>query len=195
MISAKKSNNHLQWERVGEKPHSSFRIFDVITRKHRHPETHGVHDFVVLDCPDWVNVIVLTPENKVVLVRQFRYGTETVTLEIPGGMVDPGEEALEAGKREVREETGYVAERWIELGVVEPNPAFQTNRCWTFLALDAHMAGAIGHDSTEVIDVELVPLEAIPGMIAQGEIQHSLVIAGFFHLINYTGGWHRPRIG
>lgn len=184
--------SHLEWERVSEQADKSYRILDMYTRQLRHPEHGAVRDFVVMKAPDWVNVIALTPENDVVLIRQFRYGVESVTLEIPGGMVDPGENALEAGKRELREETGYVADTWLELGVVEPNPAIQDNRCWTYLALDARFEGEIQHDSNEVIAMSNEPLDKIGSLIAEGEIQHALVVAAFFHLLNRAGGWKRP---
>ncbi len=85
---------------------------------------------LVLEAPSWCNVVALTPERRVVVVRQFRFGTGTVTTEIPGGVVDQGEEPEETARRELREETGYTAERWKSLGAVEPNPAFQTNVCY-----------------------------------------------------------------
>lgn len=192
MSGKQRSWKHLEWERVAEKPDVSYRILDVMTRQHRHPHTGAVRDFVVIDSTDWVNVVALTPDDRVVLVRQFRYGTETVTLEIPGGMVDPGEDALEAGKRELQEETGYVADTWVKLGVVEPNPAIQTNHCWTYLALNARFVGALAHDSNEVIEVDTAPLVSIPGLVSGGEIQHALVVSAFFHLVNHFGGWTRP---
>jgi 8-oxo-dGTP pyrophosphatase MutT (NUDIX family) len=157
--------------------------------------TKNLHDVVVVDTPHWVNVVALTSEDQVVLVRQFRHGRESVTLEIPGGMVDVGESPLLAGQRELREETGYCSQHWIELGVVEPNPAFQTNLCWTYLALDVQRDSEIALDPGEVIEIELVSLSQIPQLISVGEIRHSLVVCGFFHLLQLAGGWRRPNLG
>jgi len=149
----------------------------------RSPESGSAHDFFVLDAPDWVNVIPLTPDEKVVCVRQYRAGTDTVTLEIPGGMIDPGDPTpTAAAAREMREETGYLASRYEDLGVVAPNPAIQSNRCHTICAVDAYRDGPQALDGSEVIDVELVDLADIPSLIMSGRITHSLVVAAFYLL-------------
>jgi len=149
----------------------------------RSPESGSAHDFFVLDAPDWVNVIPLTPDEKVVCVRQYRAGTDTVTLEIPGGMIDPGDPTpTAAAAREMREETGYLADRYEDLGVVAPNPAIQSNRCHTICAVDAYRDGPQALDGSEVIDVELVDLSDIPSLITSGRITHSLVVAAFYLL-------------
>jgi len=149
----------------------------------RSPESGSAHDFFVLDAPDWVNVIPLTPDEKVVCVRQYRAGTDTVTLEIPGGMIDPGDPTpTAAAAREMREETGYLANRYEDLGVVAPNPAIQSNRCHTICAVDAYRDGPQALDGSEVIDVELVDLADIPSLIMSGRITHSLVVAAFYLL-------------
>lgn len=172
---------------------ADFRIFTVEQHGATHP-THGTErTFSVIRSTDWVNVIALTTDDEVVLVRQFRHGTGTVTVEIPGGMVDPGEGFVEAGARELREETGYVAERWLDIGVVEPNPAIQDNRCATVLALDARKDHDPEFDAGEFIAVQTAPLAAVRGLIARGQITHSLVVAAFFHFIEYAGGWRRPE--
>lgn len=147
----------------------------------RSPRTERTFEFYVIDAPDWVNVVPVTPDGAVVCVRQYRAGTDAVTLEIPGGMIDPDDaDAIAAGRRELREETGYASDRWVDLGAVAPNPAIQSNRCSTVVALDARPDGAQQLDGAEEIDVVRVPLDDVPGLIAGGRISHSLVVAAFY---------------
>lgn len=182
----------LDWRTVREHPAEDHRVFQVRRREAAHPRTGAVRTFSIIDAADWVNVVALTGDDRVVLVRQYRHGTGRQTLEIPGGMIDPGESALQAAQRELREETGYAAARWVELGVVEPNPAILTNRCYTWLALDAERAGEPALDDGEVLMVETAPLAAVPDLVRSGAITHALVIAAFHHFSLHAGGWQRP---
>jgi len=136
---------------------------------------------LVLDAPRWVNVVALDDDENVLLVRQWRYGIAAPTLEIPGGMVEE-ESSRAAAERELVEETGHRAREWRLLGEVEPNPAFLTNRCTTFLATGLERLGEPRGDGEEEIHVESAPLAAIPRLVATGEIRHSLVIAAFYLL-------------
>ncbi|WP_428261761.1 NUDIX hydrolase [Haliangium sp.] len=187
-----KPENELDWRVLREHPGDDYRVFEVVRVDAAHPRTGAARTFSVIRSPDWVNVVALTPADEVLLVRQFRHGTRAQTLEIPGGMVDPGEAPEQAARRELREETGFVAERWVELGMVEPNPAIQSNRCHTWLALDARREGAPELDASEVIALEQAPLAAIEGLVRGGEIRHALVVAAFYHLVTRAGGWRRP---
>lgn len=135
---------------------------------------------LVLDAPDWVNVIPRLPDGRVLLVRQWRYGIAAPTLEIPGGMVDAGEALLEAAKRELLEETGYRAGRWTELGALHPNPAFIRNSIVVYLADELEQVGEPEGDGEEEIQLETADLEEIPNLILRGEITHSLVVAAFY---------------
>jgi 8-oxo-dGTP pyrophosphatase MutT (NUDIX family) len=137
------------------------------------------HEFVVLHSPDWVNVVPITSHGQVVLIRQWRHGIAEEALEIPGGIIDPGETPMIAGARELAEETGYEPKRMEPLGWVHPNPALFSNRCYTCLALDCHEAGPPRPEDTEQIQVELRPLDQVPQLIRSGEISHSLVVAAF----------------
>lgn len=180
------------WPLIERGAATDYTIFSVRRDRRRSPRTGAVRRFSIVECVDWVNVIALTPSDEVVLVDQFRHGVEAVTCEIPGGMIDPGETPLQAGQRELLEETGYAAETWRDLGVVTPNPAFQTNRCHTVLALDARRVAGQSQDPGEDITVGLAPLASIPARVAEGRIDHALVIAAFFHLLGVSGGWRRP---
>ncbi|SMC28024.1 ADP-ribose pyrophosphatase YjhB, NUDIX family [Desulfacinum hydrothermale DSM 13146] len=143
------------------------------------PRTGREHQVFVLESPAWVNVIPITADNQVVLVRQYRHGIRDLTLEIPGGVVDPGDSPEEAARRELREETGYEAERLVSLGHVQPNPAIQNNLCYTFLAPGVRRAGPPHLDDMEDIQVVTLPLARIPEMIDRGEIRHALIVAAF----------------
>ncbi len=168
------------WPIISSRIDRAFRIFSLRMDRARSPLTGEEHDFIVMESPPWVNVIALTPSEEVVLIRQHRHGVREVCLEIPGGLVEPADTPLSAAKRELLEETGYRGESWVDLGFVHPNPAIQDNRCHTFLALDATLAGPQSLDEKEDIAVLLRPLAEIPGLIREGEISHALVIAAFW---------------
>ena len=147
---------------------------------HRRVSEHSGREgeFVTLSCADWVNVVAITPADEVVLIEQFRHGTARSTLEIPGGMVDPGDrDPAVAAARELREETGYVAKTLVHLGTVEPNPAIMGNLCHTFLAEGAERTAEVELDAHEEIEVLTVPAGELEALVRAGRIRHAMVIS------------------
>lgn len=157
----------------------SHRLFD-LCRESLAAESGETREALTLDAPCWVNVIALVPGERVLLIRQWRYGIGGPTLEIPGGMVEGGEDPQAAAGRELFEETGYRAGRLTYLGEVEPNPAFITNRCLTYIAQDLEQMGEPEGDGEEELTVESVALGEVPRLIMSGAIRHALVIAAFY---------------
>lgn len=151
-----------KWKVISSRRDKSYRVFSLRTDRAVSPRTGQDHDFFILESSSWVNIIPLTPQNEVVMVRQYRHGTRDVTLEIPGGLVEHNDNAEKAARRELFEETGYQASEMILLGSVHPNPAIQNNLCYTFLARDVSLAGDQQQDEKEDIEVLLRPLTAIP---------------------------------
>lgn len=177
------------WQRLDSTPLLQTRVFRVRKQDARSPTTGRTAPFFVIDCADWVNVIALDNAGRIVMVEQYRHGTDSITLEIPGGMVDPGEDALAAGLRELQEESGYrpgPQGRAMVIGMVEPNPAIQSNRCATVL-VDGVVPGEAAPDEHEELGLRLVDAAAVAGLIRDGVITHALVVAAFHHLHLHEG--------
>ena len=172
------------WQRRGKRRVLDTKIFGLDAYALVHPRSGREHEFWILDTPDWCNIVPLTANGEVVMVRQQRHGIGAETLELPGGMIDPSDETpLHAARRELVEETGYRADEIVATGVIAPNPAMQTNRCWSFLAREVVKIGEPALDGGEDIDVVLVPYREIPERVARGEIVHSLVVVAFAYAL------------
>lgn len=133
-------------------------------------------DIFVFAVPDWCNVLAETPEGELVFVWQYRHGTDELSLEVPGGVIDPGEEPIDAARRELKEETGYEADSFELVSVVEPNPALQGNKCFTFLARGARLTGATAFDELEDLETEVVPRDELASLIDDRVVTHALVV-------------------
>jgi ADP-ribose pyrophosphatase len=184
-------DSQLVWRRERSEQVADCRVFKVRRDTSSDPRGRGAHDFYVIEAPDWINVIPLTEDGRVVLIEQFRHGTREVSLEIPGGMVDAGESPAEAAARELLEETGYEAGEVVPLGRSRPNPAIQDNWIHTFLARGVVRTGEPHNDSTEQTRVRLVPMEEIPALITEGKIDHALVVLAFHRLALAERGTQR----
>ncbi len=165
------------WSIVGTEPLQNCKVFHVSRVDARSPRSGEVHPFFRIDADPWVNIVPVTPEGEIVMVRQFRHGSRKVTLEIPGGVVDPGETPADAGARELLEETGYRASQVEAIGVVNPNPALFGNQVHTFVARDVERVAEIRNESTEETVVELVPAAQLHAVLRSGAIDHALVVA------------------
>jgi len=168
------------WPLIRSTPDKSYRVFSVRTDTVRSPRTGKEHDFYVIESADWVNIIPLTSDNQVVMVRQYRHGTRQISLEIPGGLVNPQDTPLDTARKELLEETGYQAEEITLIGTAHPQPALFNNRCFTFLATNVRKTAALDLDEGEDIEVALISLSDIPRLIREGEITNAMVILAFY---------------
>ena len=168
------------WKLLSSQRSQSYKIFNLRIDRACSPRTNKAYDFYILESANWVNVIPLTPQKEVVLIRQYRHGIRESTLEIPGGIVEESDTPETAARRELIEETGYSESEMQLLGSVHPNPAFLTNRCYTFVAKNVSCVKQQEQDEKEDIEVLVRPLEQIPALIRDGVITHALVLAAFY---------------
>ncbi|MEX2489098.1 MAG: NUDIX hydrolase [Pseudomonadales bacterium] len=173
------------WHRKYYRQIADCRVFTVNESVSISPEDNSEHRFYVLGSPDWVNVVPITPAKEVVCIRQYRHGSEEITLEIPGGLVDPGEAPREAAARECLEETGYKVNELISLGRLRPNPALMGNSVHTFMAQGVTQIAQVDNGLTEHTEVELIPLSRIHDLLVAGEIDHALITSTLWRML-YT---------
>ncbi|HEX3716389.1 MAG TPA: NUDIX hydrolase [Verrucomicrobiae bacterium] len=169
------------WRKLSSRPLGNFRVFSVREERKVSPRTGAEHEFFIIDSVNWVNVVALTPDNQMVLIEQFRHGSDTVELEVPGGIMDATDASPEAtGCRELLEETGYEGEQPRIVGQVFPNPAIMSNKCFTVFVRNCRYVKTVQFDHGEDLVTRLVPFADVPGLVASGQIRHSLVVAALY---------------
>lgn len=168
------------WETLSDERLVLFKIFDVRKVRRRSPRNGQEIGFFLIDTWDWVNVVAITETEEVLMIRQFRHGSKAVELEIPGGVIEPEEDARDAAVRELLEETGFAAGEVHLIGSVNPNPALFTNRCTTYLATGCRKVAELEQDVGEDIEVVTLPLAEVEERIRNGAIIHSLVVSALY---------------
>ncbi len=183
----------LAWQKLASvyDREANLMLFEKRIDQMRNPRNDQVFDRLVLESVDWVNMVVLDQQQRCVMIRQFRFGVGYTTLETPGGMVDPGEDALAAAQRELLEETGYASKNWSYLGAVEPNPAFHNHLCHHYLAQEAYPAAEQDMGDGELIRVELMSEAQVQDAVVSGELKHALALSALARVYEL---WPRPFI-
>jgi 8-oxo-dGTP pyrophosphatase MutT (NUDIX family) len=187
LMDRQPGNRNLFWELVESWEDRAYGLFSVRINRSRSPRTGRIHQFQVLTSPEWVAVIPLTADDKLVMVRQFRHGTGALSLEPPGGLVKKGQTPEESGLEELEEETGYKASEVELLGVMDSMPAIFTNRLYVYLAKDVTPSGRVNPDETEEVETVLIPVDKVRDYIRSGEITSSVMIAALHLFLDWRG--------
>ncbi len=164
----------LRWTKLGSVAGPDLPLFQVRFDRMRHPTSSAEFQRLVLEAADWVTVVAITSDARIVMVEQYRFGVGEVTIEPVAGTVDRGEESLDTAKRELLEETGFGEGNWRYLGSVQANPAIQNNLCHHWLADGVVLLQAPTPDAGEAIRVHLMTLDEVREAIDKGTLKHPL---------------------
>lgn len=177
----------LKWKQVASNYVYNDRWFKARADKCEFPDGRIIEPYYVVELPDWCNTIVITADEKIVLVRQYRYPINQVTYELPGGIMEKGETPILAAKREMEEETGYSSHQIQFLMKLSPNPAINDNTAYFFLALNAQPIGKTNFDQFEDIDVVLFSKKEMLDLLAENKIQHGVQVGPIYQALLQLG--------
>jgi 8-oxo-dGTP pyrophosphatase MutT (NUDIX family) len=177
------------WRELERQTVADCGIFEVERSIAASPVDGQPRTFHRIHSVNWAQIVPVTADGRVVLVRQYRHGDRRVTIEIPGGLIDPGEDPATAALRECLEETGYRARVAESLGVIAPNPALFANKLHAFYAHDVEPERAVQNTGSEITEVVLAPLTDVEEMLIAGEIDHALVVGTLWRYLRL----HVPR--
>lgn len=181
----------LRWKKVSSESGPDLPLFRVRFDRLQHPSSAETFERMVLEAPDWVNVVAITGDHKFVMVEQYRFGISDLSTEPVAGLIDEGEDSLTAGKRELLEESGYGGGRWRYLGSVQANPAIHNNLCHHWLAEGVERIQEPSPDAGEAIRVHLMTLDDIRDAISSGDFRHPLGLSALSRVVPL---WDLPYV-
>jgi 8-oxo-dGTP pyrophosphatase MutT (NUDIX family) len=164
------------WERLSSREVAEYEMFRVREDRSRSPKDGKAHTVHVAESPGGVAVLAVTDDGRLVMVEQFRHGTRALSLELPSGVVDEGEEPAEAARRELREETGFEGGEARVLGCFELNPSWQKTAVHAVLVPGARREGEQEEDEGEDIRVRLLSVDEVRRRVAAGEIDAAVTL-------------------
>ncbi len=167
------------WKYLSSREIADYRVLRIRQDRYLFQPTQQEADFVVCDSPDWTMVVPVTTDGQAVLIRQYRHGVREVVLELPGGLLEPGESIEHGARRELREETGYDCTSIRVLSRLLPNPSTNNATLHVAVAEGCRAMADQDLDAWEQIEVVLRPIAEIPAMIASGELCHAQAVAAF----------------
>lgn len=182
-----KERRELRWEQLTSEYVYNDRWFKARKDSCRFPDGRIIEPYYVVELPDWCNAIVFTEDERVILVRQYRYAADMITFELPGGIMEKGEEPRTAAIREMEEETGYTSNDVEFLMKVSPNPAINDNTAYFFIARNAVPHGKTNFDAMEDIDTESFSKEEILQMLRENKLQHGVQVGPLFAALDRVG--------
>jgi ADP-ribose pyrophosphatase len=185
-------NPEKSWKKQRSESGPDLGLFRVRYDHMENPRNGKVLRMVVLESLDSVNVVPVTKEGKIVMVKQYRFGVGEDTLELPGGLLEPGESQEAAARRELAEETGYTGGRWSWLGDVQANPVFMDNQLYHWLAIGVEKTEDLKLDDGEDIEVLELSIEEVKQAVQEGEIQHPHVVSALARVFPI---WEYPKLG
>jgi 8-oxo-dGTP pyrophosphatase MutT (NUDIX family) len=187
-------DSRLAWKRTGKKQLFSTPVLTLNQITSRSPKGDE-RNYVIIDAPSWVTVIPVIQKDSVeqfIMVRQWRHAENRMSVEFPGGVINPGETPEQGAARELLEETGYTAKKLIQLASFSPNPALMTNRQHFFLAFDLTDTGKLHLDEDEYMHVIIEESESVYEHMQSGEYSHGLMACGAFLYQRYLRTAQRP---
>ena len=170
-----------KWETVSseylvKKPWATLRVDECEL-----PDGRIAKEYYVLEYPNWVNVVAITADKKVIMVKQYRHSGGLISIEIPGGVIDGDENPVDAAKRELLEETGYLFQDFELVSTIYPNPATSNNVTYCYLAHGGVKVQEQDLDEHEDIDIEFYSIEEVKQMLLKNEIPQALHVTGLFY--------------